>query len=140
MAVDAAGRLGPTAAEAGTTSFRAGSGPSRLPAAVAVAASAALLLADRLPRFFHEDLTAYLVTGPLDWGAPGRSWAYGHAARFLTAATGSPAAVPVAASVPAVPVAAPRPVVSVAAAVAAVAAVVPVPARRVPSGVPAVAA
>ena len=67
-----------------------------LPAVIAVAATAVLLLADRLPRFFHDDLTAYLATGPLDWDTPGRSWAYGHAARFLTAATGSPAAVAVA--------------------------------------------
>ena len=74
----------------------AGSAASWLPAAIAVAATAALLLVDRLPRFFHDDLTAYLATGPLDWDTPGRSWAYGHAARLLTAATGSPAAVPVA--------------------------------------------
>ncbi len=67
-----------------------------LPAAVAVAVTATLLLADRVPRFFHDDLTAYLATGPLDWDTPGRSWAYGHAARLLTAATRSPAAVPAA--------------------------------------------
>ena len=73
-----------------------GSAASWLPAAVAVAATAVLLLADRLPRFFHDDLTAYLATGPLDWDTPGRSWAYGHAARLLTTATGSPAAVPAA--------------------------------------------
>ena len=70
-----------------------------LPAAIAAGATAVLLLADRLPRFFHDDLTAYLATGPLDWGTPGRSWAYGHAARLLTAATGSPAAVPTAQAV-----------------------------------------
>lgn len=90
------GEVVPSSERAGAPAPRTRLLGSLLPPAVAVAVTVLLLLVDRLPRFFHDDLTAYLATGPLDWDTPGRSWAYGHAARLLTAATGSPAAVPAA--------------------------------------------
>ncbi len=94
MTAAAEGELAPSSdrAAAAWTGLPASLGP----AAIAVAVTVVLLLVDRLPRFFHDDLTAYLATGPLDWDAPGRSWAYGLAARLVTAATRSPAAVPAA--------------------------------------------
>ena len=63
--------------------------------AVGILIFGALLLIDRLPRFFQGDSIAYLSTGMNGWIPPDRSWAYGFGSRWLVEATHSASSLPV---------------------------------------------